>query len=66
LEDLIKHTYLKTTTGELYRTSLELLFIELGLGLDLQLIPYPDMAQMASNSLVKSTWKFLWDKKVEQ
>ncbi len=65
LEVLIKHTYLKTTTGELYRTSLELLFIELGLGLQLHLISYPDMAQMASNSLVKITWKFLWDNEVE-
>lgn len=35
------------------------------LGLQLHLISYPDMAQMASNSLVKSTWKFLWDNKVE-
>lgn len=26
LEDLIKHTYLRTTMGELYRTSLKLLF----------------------------------------
>lgn len=65
LQDIIKHTFNNTTTGELCRSSLELMLIELGMGVHLKSIPYPVMAPLASNSLVKGTWKFLSDNKVE-
>jgi hypothetical protein len=40
IKDILHHTYLQTTTGNLYRTSLEYLILELGMGTDLNSIDY--------------------------
>ncbi len=59
LKDLIAHNFQQTDTGKLYKTSLETLYIELGLGTDLDLIPLDIIHSLASNSLVKSTCLFV-------
>jgi hypothetical protein len=59
LKDMLQHTFRNTCTGNLYRASLELLYIELGVTMELHDIPYQQMAALATDSLVKSTWHFL-------
>jgi Reverse transcriptase (RNA-dependent DNA polymerase) len=59
LKDMIQHTFRSTTTGQLYRTSLELLYIELGLTQDLDSISFSTMSGITTDSLVKSSWNFL-------
>ncbi len=59
LKDMLSHTYRNTTTGNLYRTSLELLFLETGMGHDLKRIPQGVIHHLATDSLVKSTCQFL-------
>jgi hypothetical protein len=59
LKDMIQHTFRTTCTGQLYRSSLELLYVELGVSMDLHEISYQHMSALATNSLVKSSWYFL-------
>lgn len=59
LKDMLSHTYRNTTKGNLYRTSLELLFLETGMGHDLKRIPQDVVHHLATDSLVKSTCQFL-------
>jgi hypothetical protein len=59
LKDIINHTYTNTTSGQLYRSSLEYLILELGMGTDISAIDYAKYQHLATNSLIKSTWKFL-------
>jgi hypothetical protein len=59
LKDVIQHTFRGTNTGKMYRTSFELLYIEIGLTLDLHLIPFTTMSALTTDSLVKSSWQFL-------
>jgi hypothetical protein len=59
LNDILNHTHCGTTTSNLYVTSFELLFIELGLGTDILQIPSTYITNIASDSLVKSTCLFL-------
>jgi hypothetical protein len=59
LKDIVNHTYTNTTSGQLYRTSLEYLILELGMGTDISAIDYAKYNHLATNSLIKSTWKFL-------
>lgn len=59
IEDILSHVYQKSTTGQLYRTSLELLHIEVGMGTALHQIPPDMLTQLATDSLVKSTCQFL-------
>jgi hypothetical protein len=59
IKDILSHTYASTTTGYLYQTSLELLLLEIGMGTDLHLVSYELTSNLATNSLIKSTWQFL-------
>jgi hypothetical protein len=54
IKDLISHTYTSTTTGHLYQTSLELLFLEIGMGTNLHDIQYDLVSNLATNSLIIS------------
>jgi hypothetical protein len=65
LKDIIHHTYKATTTGDLYRTSLELLFLEVGMGTNLADIGFDSTSYLATDSLVKSTWQFLNDNNLQ-
>lgn len=58
LKDIIQHTFRHTITGQLYRTSLELLYIELGVIRDLHSISFSTMSSLTTDSLVKSSWGF--------
>ncbi len=59
LKDIIQHTFRSTTMGKLYRTSLELLYIELGLTQELHSILFSAMSMITTDLLVKSSWNFL-------
>jgi hypothetical protein len=59
IKDILSHTYRKTTTGNLYRTSMELLLLEIGMGHDLQSIPQDALQYLPTDSLIKSTCQFL-------
>jgi hypothetical protein len=59
LKDVLQHKNDNTTTGQLYRTSLEYLILELGMGTTLHEINYKKFNALATNSLIKSTWEFL-------
>lgn len=59
LKDMLHHTTTNSTTGQLYRTSLEYLFLEIGLSTNLTLVDYDKYKDLATNSLVKSTWAFI-------
>lgn len=59
LQDIITHIFQQTNTGQLYRISWELLFIELGMGTDLDQIPFDIIQTLATSSLVKSTCLFI-------
>jgi hypothetical protein len=65
LKDLLSHTDRNTTMGNLYRTSLEILIIELGMGTDLSSIPPQTMASIATNSLIKSSILFLLKQNID-
>ncbi len=43
----------------MYQATLELLYVELGVTMELHRIPYRQMAELATDSLVKSSWFFL-------
>jgi hypothetical protein len=64
IKDIIHHSFQHTTTGHLYVTSMELLLLELGVGTILHNIPFISVANLATNSLIKSTWKFLYDHQI--
>jgi hypothetical protein len=49
-----------TLTGPLYRLSLECLYLELGSFRPLGLLPFLQLGHLTSNSLIKSTWEFLY------
>jgi hypothetical protein len=61
LKDVVKHCFLMTLTGQLYRLSLECLYLELGSFRPLGLLPFLELSHLASNSLIKSTWEFLYN-----
>jgi hypothetical protein len=54
LKDIIQHTFHSTTMGKLYCTSLELLYIELGLTQELHSIPFSTMSKITTDPLVKA------------
>jgi hypothetical protein len=60
LKDILQHTYDNTTAGKLYRTSLEHLILEIGISMDLSYIDYSKYHILATDCLVKNTWKFLY------
>jgi len=59
LLDIISHTASMTTTGSLYKITLEVLMLEIGSTWDLHWLLHLDYHCLASNSLIKSTWQFL-------
>jgi hypothetical protein len=60
LKDILQHTYDNTTTGKLYRTSLEYLILEIGISTDLSSIDFNLYHTLATDCLVKNTWEFLY------
>jgi hypothetical protein len=59
LKDIVFHTANGTVTGDLYTSSLELLFIEMGCFLPLRQASFSIWGELVSPSLIKSTWSFL-------
>jgi len=64
LKDIIIHNFNDTLTGRLYRTSIELFFIELGLPNNLCSYDYKLLDGLTTDSLVKSTMLFLHQYKI--
>jgi hypothetical protein len=58
IKDLVQHTWENTLTGQLYRASLELFLIEVGIGPNVLDIP-PQVMFLATDSLICSTVFFL-------
>lgn len=65
LKDLKKHNFLQSITGWLYTTSLECLHIEVGSFLSLAQLSYATLEVLATPSLVKSSWQFLDEHKID-
>ena len=59
IKDILNHVYIKSNTGYLYKTSLELLILELGIDTDISLINPETLHLLATESLIKSTCQFL-------
>jgi hypothetical protein len=59
IKDILCHVHRRSITGKLYRLSLEVLLVELGMGTELSDIPIDIMDTLTTNSLVKSTCQFL-------
>jgi hypothetical protein len=64
LKDILQHTYINSTTGLLYCTSLEYLILELGMGTNLTQIDFNKYQHLATNCLLKSTWEFIYIHKI--
>jgi hypothetical protein len=58
--NIVKHTHQSSITGLLYLGSLELLHTELGTTAPLHSIDYDKWAVLTTDSLIKSSWQFLW------
>jgi hypothetical protein len=65
LLDMVSQTTNNTTTGSLYRTSLELMIIETGVGTDLLNLNFNTLSKICMASLLKSLWKFLFDADIQ-
>ncbi len=65
LKDIISHVSQRTNTGILYRNTLELLILELGMGTVLHLIKEEVLSLLATDSLIKSTVQFLLQHGIE-
>jgi hypothetical protein len=59
LQDIIFHTSTCSITGKLYKSTMELLIIELGSSLSLQELPFQEVKSLLINTLIKSSWDFL-------
>jgi hypothetical protein len=64
LKDILQHTYINSTNGLLYRTSLEYLILEIGMGTNLTQIDFNKYQHLATNCLLKSTWEFIYTHKI--
>ena len=60
LSDMLKHTFQETITGQLYLGLLELLHLELGTIQPLHKLDFDKLSDLATTSLVKKSWYFLW------
>jgi hypothetical protein len=60
IKDILHHTYIKSTTGLLYRTLLEYLILEVGLGTNFMNIDFTKYHRLATNCLLKNTWEFIY------
>jgi hypothetical protein len=58
IKDMVHHSSLDTFTGQLYRSSLEALILEVGFASNIFQLPFSDLHFLATHSLVKSTWEF--------
>jgi hypothetical protein len=65
IKDILLHTYKDTTTGHLYRNTTENLLLEVGMKDALQSLSFPKYSNSATNSLIKSTWEFLYENNLE-
>jgi hypothetical protein len=61
---MISNSFTLMDTGKLYRDSLELLLLELGKNVDISIIDFDAFSILATDSLVKSSWEFLYHNKV--
>ena len=61
----VSHCTTNSTTGKLLRHSLEALTIEVGAGRDVWKQDYTKFGALASDSLAKTTWKFLQEGNIE-
>jgi hypothetical protein len=59
LKDILHHTYINSTTGKLYKSSLEFLLLELGISTDIASVNYEKYKSLTTHALVKNTWEFL-------
>jgi hypothetical protein len=64
IKDIIQHVHDKTTTGQLYQTTLEHLILEVGVNTNLTLVDFSKYNILATNSLIKSTWGFLYENQI--
>jgi hypothetical protein len=53
-----------TTTGKLYQTTLEHLILEVGIDTNLTMVDFSKYNILATNSLIKRTWGFLFKNKI--
>jgi hypothetical protein len=60
LKDILSHVYQRTDTGKLYRTTLELFILELGIGTDLHLLQPHVIQLLSTDSRIKSTVQFYY------
>jgi hypothetical protein len=65
LQDIIRHTFHESTMGLLYFCLIELLHLELGLVRPLHTLDFSVLSILATDSLVKSTWSFLWHTQIQ-
>jgi hypothetical protein len=59
IKDILRRVHKHSTTGKLYRSSLEVLILEIGMGEEIQNLPEDVVDTLATDSLVKSTCQFL-------
>jgi len=64
MKDMLTHTHRETLTSSLYRTSLELLLIEMGCHDQVECLPEALLHTIATLSLVKSSILFLQDNNI--
>jgi len=64
LQSIINHTSRETPTGLLYRAELENLILEVSVGEKILEKPYHPYSPLATNCLLKKTWKFLQAKDI--
>jgi hypothetical protein len=65
LKDIIAHTTRNTLLGDLYCHSLTILLLKLGLGPELHKIKFDKYDNLATSSLIKSSWGFLSTHQIE-
>jgi ribonuclease HI len=59
LKNIISHTANASMTGDLFRSSLEALILEVGIGEDVLSYPWLELSFLATKCLIKASWKFL-------
>jgi hypothetical protein len=63
--NIVQHTHQSSIAGLLYLRSLELLYTELGTVSPLHSIDFKKWSALTTDSLIKSSWKFLWSNQLE-
>lgn len=58
IKNILNHVHCRSITGTLYCTSLEILILEVGMGVHLHTIPKDTLEVLSTESYVKSTCQF--------